>query len=575
MDTIDTFFENLKKSRNKRKNINNHKDQSSSNKLSSLNNNETEIINLNKIQPNHVVLNKSNGINEFCKCINQSSTNPEFLLKAMKYREINKITVTGPFNILPEINNPFFDPTPIQSQVIPILMNGNNCIGIAPTGTGKTFSFAFPILKKRALVLSPTRELSMQTYKMIHTLLNRVKINNIYDYHEDDDTNIENEHIKAEYIKNGYGRVALMIGGTELKYDFPKVKSQIIVGTPGRVIDVAQIKKLDVEILIIDEVDMMVDSGFLPQIFKILKIIGNVQVGLFSATYSNNIEKIKNAVLKMKTDALKFILDSKEDLNESESLKLNHENTIGNKICKKCRKYKPIDFFTVKIIDKSNITEIFIKNENKTESLIQILKNLNRKFLIFVNSCSKADELACILIKFSALSLHSEREQCDREEILNLFRSNTTNVLVCTSLMSRGIDLDVDVVINYEYRELDYLQRIGRTGRNGRHGYAISFLDNEKVVSIDECLKIIKNNERDSKKRTNECSNINENGRGLYRLDKKKRGEKQSIKRQHKTKKYFSDQIRYKLIKEVARLTNETIFNEDSSIENDSENKKI
>lgn len=337
-------------------------------------------------------------------------------------------------------------PTPIQENAIPILKEGYDVIGQAQTGTGKTFAYAIPLIDKinpdlkypLALVLTPTRELGIQVSKEIDKLLG------------------SNSKIKTACIYGGESyekqRIAL------------SKKPQIIIGTPGRIIDQMNKKNLDfskIEYLVLDEADEMLKMGFQEDLETILTTMPEErQTALFSATLP---PFIKNVVKK-------YMKDPKLVKIEAKTL-------------------------TVEAIDQQ---VYYCKKDSKKDLLIRLLDyNQFKQIMIFCNTKSMVDELVIFLQTsgFRAEGLHGDLKQISRDKVMQSFRNNTIDILIATDVAARGIDIDgIDAVFNFDIpneNEL-YVHRIGRTGRAGSNGTAITLATQRSKSRIEELERYTK-----------------------------------------------------------------------------------
>jgi len=322
----------------------------------------------------------------------------------------------------------YTEPTPIQKQAIPVLLQGGDILASAETGTGKTAAFLLPILQMlgdnkgkpgtRVLVLSPTRELANQT-----------------------------EAFCRKFAPKGITCTAI-IGGAGYKRQMDSLRrgANLIIATPGRLIDFMDqglINFSSLTHLVLDEADRMLDMGFLPSIKRIIKVIpAKRQTLFFSATMSPEIEHIAHAMLKDPT----FIEVSPRGKASG-------------------------------LIEQ---TAYPVAQQSKMPLLLDLLdKEDFDRVLVFTRTKRGADRLAHILEKRSHKSnrIHGDRSQSQREAALLSFKQGHTNVLVATDVAARGIDIDsVSHVINYDIPEApeDYVHRIGRTGRAGNKGRAIT-----------------------------------------------------------------------------------------------------
>ncbi len=328
----------------------------------------------------------------------------------------------------------FAEPTPIQLRAFPIILSGKDLIGTAQTGTGKTAAFALPILtllghhgKFRCLVLEPTRELAAQVETAFR------------DYGRFTD-------IRATVVHGGvgYGKQR-----EDLKHGV-----DVVVATPGRLIDHLEQKTLhfrDVNILVLDEVDRMLDMGFLPQVRQIVdKISNDRQTLLFSATLPPEIERLSTWVLR-----------------EPELIEIGVRRS-------------PAETVTHAVYP--------VAAEQKFDLLMALLERT--KFdsaLIFCRTKHGADRIAHQLKQgnHAVAVLHSNRTQRERIEALEGFKSGKYEVMVATDIASRGLDIaGVSHVINYDVPEHpeDYVHRIGRTGRAQNVGDAFTLMNGEEVA---------------------------------------------------------------------------------------------
>ena len=341
----------------------------------------------------------------------------------------------------------FEEATPIQSQAIPVVMSGVDVIGQAQTGTGKTASFGIPVLHKvdpnnkktQVIILSPTRELAIQVSEEIRKLskyMHGVKILPVYGGQD------INRQIKA--LKGG---------------------AQIIIGTPGRVMDHLRRKTIRCEAvntIVLDEADEMLNMGFREDIETILEYIPEEgrQTVLFSATMP------------------KPILDI-------------------------TKKYQH-DAVTIKVVKKEltvpSIEQYYydVKRKDKTEVLTRLLDYYNPKLsLVFCNTKKMVDELSEELKSrgYMAEGLHGDMKQAQRDRVMKAFRSGRVEILIATDVAARGIDVDdVEAVFNYDIPQDDeyYVHRIGRTGRAGREGRAFSLAVGSEVYKLRDIQRFCK-----------------------------------------------------------------------------------
>ena len=341
----------------------------------------------------------------------------------------------------------FEEATPIQSQAIPVVMSGVDVIGQAQTGTGKTASFGIPVLHKvdpnnkktQVIILSPTRELAIQVADEIRKL--------------------------AKYMHGV--KILPVYGGQEISRQIKALKggAQIIIGTPGRVMDHLRRKTIRCEAvntIVLDEADEMLNMGFREDIETILEYIPEEgrQTVLFSATMP------------------KPILDI-------------------------TKKYQH-DAVTIKVVKKEltvpNIEQYYydVKRKDKIEVLTRLLDYYNPKLsLVFCNTKRMVDELTEELQGrgYFAEGLHGDMKQTQRDRVMRGFRTGKTEILIATDVAARGIDVDdVEAVFNYDIPQDDeyYVHRIGRTGRAGREGRAFSFVSGKEVYKLKEIQRYCK-----------------------------------------------------------------------------------
>ncbi|MDP3990356.1 MAG: DEAD/DEAH box helicase [archaeon] len=340
----------------------------------------------------------------------------------------------------------YVTPTEIQRRAIPILLEGKlDIIAQSQTGTGKTVSFALPIIEKitensrhvQAIILTPTRELAIQVSKEIESLVGNKRL-----------------------------RVLAVYGGTPINEQIRKLSQgvDIVVGTPGRVIDQIKRKCLDlfkVTFVVLDEADEMLNMGFLEEIEKILQKTGpNKQMLLFSATMPKAIHKIAKSFMREHV-----VLETE-----------NKQLTIG---------------LTEQIYYE-------VMPRDRFDALRRII-DINEDFygIVFCRTRSEVDVLARQLIdqSYSAAAIHGDISQEQREKILNLFRAKRVNILIATDVAARGIDVnDLTHVVNFSLPQSpeSYVHRIGRTGRAGKKGAAVTLITPSERNRLKFIEKIVK-----------------------------------------------------------------------------------
>lgn len=339
----------------------------------------------------------------------------------------------------------FVEATPVQAETIPIALEGKDVMATANTGTGKTLAFAIPLLEsfinssgnEMALILAPTRELAMQIEIAIAKL------------------------IKAGNMRFG---TALLIGGDSYDKQFAALKRrpQIIIGTPGRVIDHISRKKIQcasITTLVLDEADRMFDMGFGIQLEE---IISQLPVGrqnlMFSATMLPAVRNLAN----------KYLVDPKHI-------------EVGSPIAASAQ----VTQETVKVTEKE-----------KFAKLVELLSEHTGTTIVFVKTKVSADLIAEDLFDegFKAAAIHGDLRQTKRERVLKSFRSGRFNILVATDVAARGLDIDnLQLVVNYDLPQSpeDYIHRVGRTGRGAATGLAISMIspqDTGKWMAIQKMM---------------------------------------------------------------------------------------
>jgi ATP-dependent RNA helicase RhlE len=337
----------------------------------------------------------------------------------------------------------FTEPTPIQERCIPLILHGKDVVGSAQTGTGKTAAFALPVLtllrkrgRPRCLVLEPTRELAIQ-------------VETAFQYYARF-TEIE---IGVFYGGVGYDRQKSL-----LSYGI-----DVIVATPGRLLDLQEqgVLKLDsIEILILDEVDRMVDMGFLPDVRKIVQLCPKSrQTLLFSATIPPEIESLCSWVLK-----------------DPEIVEIGERRSVAE-----------------------NVTHAFfpVASAQKFDLLVSLLEGTEYKsVLVFTRTKQAADNILDRLkrLNHSVAVLHSDRTQKDRIMALEGFKSGKYEVLVATDIAARGLDVaGVTHVINYDIplHPEDYVHRIGRTGRAEQIGDALTLVIAEELKAMRDIERYV------------------------------------------------------------------------------------
>jgi len=343
--------------------------------------------------------------------------------------------------------------TPIQAQAIPVVLQGRDVMGAAQTGTGKTAAFALPLLQRmlrhenpstsparhpvRALVLLPTRELADQVA----------------------------EQVKL-YGKYTQLRSAVVFGGMDMKPQTEELKRgvEVLVATPGRLLDHIEAKSAvlnQVEYVVLDEADRMLDIGFLPDLQRILSYLPKQRTTLlFSATFSPEIKRLASSYLQNP------VTIEVARSNATASTVEQHFYSVGD--------------------------------DDKRRALHQILRQRGMKqAFVFVNSKLGCARLARSLERdgLKTTALHGDKSQDERLKALESFKRGEVDLLVCTDVAARGLDIkDVPAVFNFDipFNAEDYVHRIGRTGRAGAAGLAVNFVSKSDARLVADIEKLIK-----------------------------------------------------------------------------------
>ena len=342
----------------------------------------------------------------------------------------------------------YLTPTPIQEQAIPVVLMGRDVLGVAQTGTGKTAAFTMPMIDilsdgrakarmPRSLIIAPTRELAAQ--------------------------------ISDNFVKYGKYQslsMALLIGGSSFT-DQEKALERgvdVLIATPGRLLDLYERGRIllnDVKLLVIDEADRMLDMGFIPDVERIVGLLPKIRQTLFfSATMDKEIKKLAD----------KFLMNPKE-------IAVSQPATAASTI-------------------EQGV--VAVRNDDKREALRRILrvKDVHNAF-IFCNRKKDVDILFKSLTShgFDAVALHGDMPQSKRNETLAKFKAGEAELLVCSDVAARGLDIsNVSHVINFDVpvNAEDYIHRIGRTGRAGKEGHAYTLsspADVKLLAAVEKMLK--------------------------------------------------------------------------------------
>ncbi len=322
----------------------------------------------------------------------------------------------------------YLTPTPIQDEVIPLLLNGKDVVGIANTGTGKTAAFLIPILQKinqnrahRALIITPTRELAMQ---------------------------INDECKDFAFGMNIFSLICIGGANMDVQIKLLQRMPNIVIGTPGRLKDLRNkgfLNFANYDTIVLDEVDRMLDMGFINDVKYIVSYLPKIRQSMFfSATLSDNVKQVMNSFL---IDPVMISVKS-------------HETPIN--------------------VDQDVVRTNGLQKIDVLHDLL-IQEGFN-KVLVFGRTKWGVEKLAKQLLDrgFSIVSLHGNKTQSQRKKALDSFKSNGVKILLATDVASRGLDIDnITHVINYDLPETyeGYVHRIGRTGRANKKGVALSFID--------------------------------------------------------------------------------------------------
>jgi ATP-dependent RNA helicase RhlE len=360
------------------------------------------------------------------------------------------------YNIAPQIKRSleeygFKRPTDIQFKAIPSILKGEDVLAIAQTGTGKTAAFAIPVLdilyerKKvhgpdgiKCLVMVPTHELAIQLTEVFE------KIGRY--------TNVE---------------VLGIYGGVDQAPQIERLKAgvDIIIATPGRVFDLLNqrhIKLRSLEILILDEADHMLDMGFYKDIKDLTTYIPQKRQTLFFSATIN--ERIKDLAYSLVKNPIRIQISPKDPVAKNVSHSV-----------------------------------MFVEMDDKRFFLERIVnENPESKILVFVRTKVRAERVAAAMdrVGIKTVTMHSDKDQRNRLEVMEKFKSGEVKVLIATDISARGIDIaNVDFVVNYDLPDVpeNYVHRVGRTGRGNKKGNAISFCSKEERSILNEIERFLKN----------------------------------------------------------------------------------
>ena len=337
----------------------------------------------------------------------------------------------------------FEEPTPIQEQSVPLLLDGHDVVGQAQTGTGKTVAFGLPAVECcdpdlgecQAIILTPTRELAQQ-------------VGSVLDF-----------FARAKGLE-----ATVLMGGRRLSDDFANLerRPQIVVGTPGRVIDHLERRTLRlnrVRMAVLDEADRMLDIGFYPDMRRILRRCpDDRQTALFSATVPTPIKSLIHQFMR-----------------DPEHIHIAPEVATAEGINQ--RYYEVAD-------------------RDKVRAVEELLPELSGRTLVFCNMKVTVDRLVRRLQDrgLNADAIHGDRDQRKRDRVMGQFRAGDLQFLVATDVAARGLDIpDVQHVVNFDLPQTpeDYVHRVGRTGRAGAEGSAISFVGEWDFDQLEKVLKLV------------------------------------------------------------------------------------
>ncbi|MGN1056216.1 MAG: DEAD/DEAH box helicase [Comamonas sp.] len=343
--------------------------------------------------------------------------------------------------------------TPIQAQAIPVVLTGKDVMGAAQTGTGKTAAFSLPLLQRlmrhenssasparhpvRALVLLPTRELADQVAQQV-----------------------------ALYAKHTKLRSTVVFGGMDMKPQTIELKKgvEVLVATPGRLLDHIEAKNVvlnQVEYVVLDEADRMLDIGFLPDLQRILNHLPKTRTTLlFSATFSPEIKRLAGSYLQ-----------------DPVTIEVARPNETSASVDQR--------FYSANDEDKRRVIQTVLREQGI------------RQAFIFSNSKLGCARLTRALERegYRAAALHGDKSQDERLKALDAFKQGEVDLLVCTDVAARGLDIkDVPAVFNYDvpFNAEDYVHRIGRTGRAGATGIAVTLVSSSDTKLVADIEKLIK-----------------------------------------------------------------------------------
>lgn len=390
------------------------------------------------------------------------------------------------YRIIPELKMSleelgFKKPTDIQYKAIPSILNGEDVLAIAQTGTGKTAAFAIPLLHHiantgtgqgvKALVMVPTHELAIQITEVFNKLGKYTDVVTLGVYGGVD------QDPQIEQLQDGV---------------------DVVVATPGRVFDLVSQRHLDlrsIKVLVLDEADLMLDMGFYNDIKDLIRFLPRHRQTLFFSATIN--EKIKDLAYSLVKNAIRIQISPKDPVSKNVTHSVMH----------------------VTMDDKRFFLERIVK------------ENPDKKILVFVRTKVRAERVheAMKRVGIESLTMHGDKDQENRLAVMQKFKTSEVKLLIATDVSARGVDIpDVDFVINYDLPEMpeNYVHRVGRTGRGTKKGTAVSFCSKEELPLLEEAekfmnkkvtvLEVDKNDYRETLALTED---VNDNWRQLLRED--------------------------------------------------------
>ena len=340
--------------------------------------------------------------------------------------------------------------TDIQFKAIPSIMAGEDVLAIAQTGTGKTAAFTIPIIHQidqmkrskrsqgiQCLVMVPTHELAMQIGEVFSKLSKQTKV-----------------------------KTFALYGGVDQNPQIKKLQDgiDVLIATPGRLFDLIHQQYIHlkrVETLVLDEADHMLDLGFIEDIHAIKRMLTQKhQTLFFSATINKDIKKL--AYSQVRHSAIR--------------IQISPENRVS----------KNVSHYVM-----------FVEMDDKRFFLEQFLKdNPESRVIVFVRTRVRAERVAKAMkrVEIETMTIHGEKDQHDRAEVMNKFKTGTSNILIATDVSARGIDIpDIHYVVNYDLPDKaeNYVHRVGRTGRGTKKGIALSFCSREEKVRLEEIQEFL------------------------------------------------------------------------------------